>query len=61
MTVKESWKTFGTVILVIFGGMAAVFASFSFGGFPFLGDPIPQVAWLELAFLLVLLGIPLFR
>lgn len=61
MNIRQSWKTAGTVIFVLFGGMALVFASFALGGFPFPGEPTAHIAWLELAFLLVLLGIPLFR
>ncbi len=61
MNSKPSWSTIGAVLLVFFGGMAIVFTTFAIGGFPFPVDPIPQIAWIELVFLLVLLGIPLFR
>lgn len=61
MNTRQSWKTVGTVVLVFLGGMAIIFASFALNGFPFPGDPIPQVAWIELVVLLILLGIPLFR
>lgn len=61
MTNRQSWKTLGVVLLVLLGGMAIVFASFALGGFPYPNDPACEVAWLELAFLVILLGIPLFR
>jgi hypothetical protein len=58
---KQSWKILATGILVFLGGMTSIFANFALGGFPFPSEPIPRVAWLELALLLVLLAIPLFR
>ena len=61
MNTRQSWKTVGTVVLVFLGGMAIILASFALNGFPFPGDPTPQVAWIELVVLLILLGIPLFR
>lgn len=61
MSAKQTWKTFGTILLVFAGGLAALFASFALGGFPFSSDPIPQIVWVELVFLMILLGIPLFR
>lgn len=61
MRVKQTWKNLGTILLVFLGGLAVVFVSFAIAGFPFPSDPIPQIIWIELVFLLILLGIPLFR
>lgn len=61
MNTKQSWKALGTVLLVFLGGMAAVFASFAFGGFPFPGGSAAGIVWAELALLAVLLAVPLFR
>lgn len=61
MKMKQSWKTMGTIFMVFFGGLFVIFTSFALGGFPFPGDAIPQIVWVELVFLMILLGIPLFR
>lgn len=61
MNVKTTWKALGTVVLIFFGGLAVIFASFFIGGFPFPGFPIPNLVWIELLLLLILLGVPLFR
>ncbi len=61
MSKKQSWRTLFTIVLVFLGGMVAVFASFAVGGFPFVSDTVPQMVWCELALLLVLLVLPLFR
>ena len=61
MDIKQSWKTMGKILLVFFGGMAIIFASFALRGFPYPTEPVAHLAWVELAFLLILLGIPLFR
>lgn len=57
----QTWKTVGTILLVFFGGLALVFASFALIGFPFPSETIPNLIWVELVLLVVLLGIPLFR
>lgn len=57
----QTWKTVGTILLVFFGGLALVFASFALTGFPFPSETIPNLIWVELVLLVVLLGIPLFR
>ena len=57
----QTWKTVGTILLVCFGGLAAVLISFALTGFPFPSEPVTHLIWVELVFLLVLLGIPLFR
>ena len=57
----QTWKTVGTILLVCLGGLAIVFTSFALTGFPFPSESIPQLILVELVFLLVLLGIPLFR
>lgn len=51
----------GRILLVFLGGMVTIFASFALGGFPYPAEPVTHLAWVELAFLLILLGIPLFR
>lgn len=61
MDSKQAWKTIGTLLLVFMGGLFLVFASFAIGGFPYPSEPISQVVWVELVFLIILLGIPLFR
>lgn len=61
MSKKQSWQTIATILLVFLGGMAIIFASFALGGFPFISEPRPEMAWVELALLLVLLMFPLFR
>lgn len=60
MNKNSAWKTLGTVILVFLGGLAIIFASFAFLGFPFPAEPVSQIIWIELVFLLLLLGLPLF-
>ena len=57
----QTWKTVGTILLVFFGGLALVFASFALTDFPFPSETIPNLIWVELVLLVVLLGIPLFR
>lgn len=53
--------TLGTIFLVCIGGLVIILISFALTGFPFPTAPIAHLFWVELAFLLVLLGIPLFR
>lgn len=61
MGTKKTWRTFATIILVFLGGLFTIFASFAIGGFHFPGEPAPTLVWVELFFLVLLLGIPLFR
>lgn len=61
MDAKQTWKTLSTILLVFLGGLIVIFTSFAVGGFPFPSDPIPQLIWVELVFLIILVGIPLFR
>ncbi len=51
----------GAVIAVFLGGLLVVLASFALTGFPFIMAPIQNLVWIELVFLVALLGIPLFR
>lgn len=61
MSTKQTWKAIVTVLAVFFGGLLAIFASFAIGGFPFPSEPVPALVWVELFFLVILIGIPLFR
>lgn len=54
-------KKVGTIFLVFSMGIGLIFVSFVCFDFPFAVDPIPNLVWIELVFLAVLLGIPLFR
>lgn len=58
---RKIWRKTGTVVAVFLGGMLIVLASFALTGFPFAIDPIQNLVWIELVFLIALLGIPLFR
>lgn len=61
MNVKPGWKALLSVMLVLAGGLAAIFACFVLAGFPFRAEAAPYVLWSEAALLLLLLIIPLFR
>lgn len=58
---RKPWCKIGTVSAVFLGGMLIVLASFVLAGFPFATEPIQNLVWIELVFLIALLGIPLFR
>lgn len=58
---KKVWQRISVIAVVFLGGMLAVLASFASTGFPFPIDPIQNLVWIELVFLIALLGIPLFR
>lgn len=55
------YKVFLEIALVFLGGLFLALFSYIIGGFPFKSEPISQLFWIELVFLLILLGIPLFR
>ncbi|HHY09040.1 MAG TPA: hypothetical protein GX528_00585 [Firmicutes bacterium] len=58
---KTAWKTAGKILLFLGGGFIAVFANFAIFGFPFPTESSPNIFLVELAVLVALLGIPLFR
>lgn len=55
------YKILLELILVFLGGLFLILFSYIMGGFPFKSEPSSQIIWIELVFLLILLGIPLFR
>lgn len=61
MTTKQARNKIATIIFVFLVGMLIIFASFALGGFPYPGETFPQIIWVELVFLIFLLGIPLLR
>jgi len=61
MRIKPAWKSFASAVFIFLGGMALILASFALAGFPFRGQVPPQLIWVEVALLVLLLGIPLFR
>lgn len=58
---NQALKALATVLLVWIGGLGIILVSFATMGFPFPIEPITHLIWVEITFLVVLLGIPLFR
>lgn len=58
---NQTLNTVATIFLVCIGGLGIVLVSFAVTGFPFPSEPLSYLFWVELAVLVVLLGIPLFR
>lgn len=60
-SMKKRNMIFLKIALVFFGGLFFVLLSFIVGGFPYKGEPISQLIWIELILLMILLALPLFR
>ncbi|HHU61356.1 MAG TPA: hypothetical protein GXZ55_05290 [Natronincola sp.] len=58
---NKRYKIFFEIALVFLGGLFLVLLSFIVGGFPYKGEPISQLIWIELILLMILLALPLFR